>query len=119
MGSAPYIGSKLGGGPIFQVSVSQLDAKERPWQVKYPRDLHNSNSSHCYYRFQPYASTVTNRAERGQPAIEPIPHCVPLTAAVLSGHGHDRSFALKCGIRRTRLSSVAVGQVTYTCISIF
>jgi hypothetical protein len=30
MGGAPYIGPKLGGGPIFQVSVSQLDVKERP-----------------------------------------------------------------------------------------
>jgi hypothetical protein len=47
MGSAPYIGFKLGGGPIFQVSVSQLDAKERPSKV--PRDLQNSivGSSRC------------------------------------------------------------------------
>ena len=27
MGGAPYIGPKLGGGPIIQVSVSQLDVK--------------------------------------------------------------------------------------------
>jgi hypothetical protein len=33
MGGALYIGSKLGGGPIFQVSVSQLDAKERPGKL--------------------------------------------------------------------------------------
>jgi hypothetical protein len=33
MGGAPYIGPKLGGGPIFQVSVSQLDAKERPGKL--------------------------------------------------------------------------------------
>jgi hypothetical protein len=33
MGGAPYIGPKLGGGPIFQVSMSQLDAKERPGKV--------------------------------------------------------------------------------------
>ena len=30
MGGAPYIGSRLGDGPIFEVSVSRLDAKERP-----------------------------------------------------------------------------------------
>ena len=30
MGGAPYIGPRLGGGPIFEVSVSQLDVKERP-----------------------------------------------------------------------------------------
>jgi hypothetical protein len=33
MGGAPYIGPKRGGGPIFQVSVSQLDAKERPGKL--------------------------------------------------------------------------------------
>ena len=30
MGDAPYIGSRLGDGPIFEVALSQLDAKERP-----------------------------------------------------------------------------------------
>ena len=30
MGGAPYIGPRLGGGPMFEVSVSQLDTKERP-----------------------------------------------------------------------------------------
>ena len=30
MGGAPYIGSRLRVGPIFEVSRSQLDAKERP-----------------------------------------------------------------------------------------
>ena len=34
MGGAPYIGPRLGDGPIFEVSVSQLDVKERPG--KYP-----------------------------------------------------------------------------------
>ena len=29
-GAAPYIGPRLGGRPIFEVSVSRLDAKERP-----------------------------------------------------------------------------------------
>jgi hypothetical protein len=33
MGGAPYIGPKLGGGLIFQVSVPQLDAKECPGEV--------------------------------------------------------------------------------------
>ena len=33
MGGAPYIGSRLGGGPIFEVSLSQLDAKERPGKL--------------------------------------------------------------------------------------
>ena len=33
MGSAPYIGPKLGDGPTFKVSVSHLDAKERPGKL--------------------------------------------------------------------------------------
>ena len=33
MGGAPYIGSRLGDGPIFEVSLSQLDAKERPGKL--------------------------------------------------------------------------------------
>ena len=33
MGSAPYIGPRLGDGPIFEVSVSHLDAKERPCKL--------------------------------------------------------------------------------------
>ena len=33
MGGAPYIGSRLGGGPIFEVSLSQLDTKERPGKL--------------------------------------------------------------------------------------
>ena len=30
MGGAPYIGPRLGGGPIFKIPLSQLDVKERP-----------------------------------------------------------------------------------------
>ena len=33
MGSAPYIGPRLGGGPILEVSVSHLYAKERPGKL--------------------------------------------------------------------------------------
>ena len=33
MGGAPYIGARLGGGPIFEVSVSHLHAKERPGKL--------------------------------------------------------------------------------------
>ena len=33
MGGAPYIGSRLGDGPIFEASLSQLDAKERPGEL--------------------------------------------------------------------------------------
>ena len=33
MGGAPYIGPRLGDGPIFEVSVSQLNAKERPGKI--------------------------------------------------------------------------------------
>ncbi len=33
MGGAPYIGSKLGDGPIFEVSLSQFDAKECPGKL--------------------------------------------------------------------------------------
>ena len=33
MGGAPYIGPRLGGGPIFKVSVSRLYVKERPGKL--------------------------------------------------------------------------------------
>ena len=33
MGSAPYIGPRLGDGPIFEVSVSHLYTKERPGKL--------------------------------------------------------------------------------------
>ena len=33
MGGAPYIRPRLGGGPIFEVSVSHLYAKERPGKL--------------------------------------------------------------------------------------
>ena len=81
MGGAPYFGPRLGDGPIFEVSVSQLDVKEHPGN--YPRDLHVSNW------FQSYLSMVTNR-EQGWPIIEPILHCVLLMAAILSGCDYDQ-----------------------------
>ena len=46
MGGAPYIGPRLGGGPIFEVLVSHSDAKER--LVSYPSYLYNLNSSSSY-----------------------------------------------------------------------
>ena len=33
MGGAPYIGPRLGDGPIFEVLVLHLDAKERPGKL--------------------------------------------------------------------------------------
>ena len=33
MGGAPYAGPRLGDGPIFKVSVSELDTKERPGKL--------------------------------------------------------------------------------------
>ena len=33
MGGAPYIGPRLGGGPIFEGSLSQLNVKERPGEL--------------------------------------------------------------------------------------
>ena len=33
MGSAPYIGPRLGVGLIFEVSVSHLDVKEHPGKL--------------------------------------------------------------------------------------
>ena len=33
MGGKPYIGPRLGDGPIFEVSVSQLDTKECPGKL--------------------------------------------------------------------------------------
>ena len=33
MGGAPYIGPRIGGGPIFEVSVSHVYAKERPGKL--------------------------------------------------------------------------------------
>ena len=35
MGGAPYIGPKLGDGPIFEVSVSRLSSKESPGKLPY------------------------------------------------------------------------------------
>ena len=36
MGSVPYIGPRLGDGPIFEVSVLHLDTKECPGICKLP-----------------------------------------------------------------------------------
>ena len=33
MGSAPYIGPRLGGGPTFEVSMLHLDAIEHPGKL--------------------------------------------------------------------------------------
>ena len=33
MGGKPYTGPRLGDGPIFEVSVSHLDAKEHPGKL--------------------------------------------------------------------------------------
>ena len=33
MGGAPYIGSRLGGGLIFEVSLSQLETKKHPGKL--------------------------------------------------------------------------------------
>ena len=33
MGGAPYIGPRLGDGPIFEVSLLQFYAKERPGKL--------------------------------------------------------------------------------------
>ena len=33
MGGAPYFGRRVGGGPIFEVSVSQLDTKLCPGKL--------------------------------------------------------------------------------------
>ena len=51
MGGAPYVGPRLGGGPIFKGSVSpHLDAKERPVNfLIYSCYLHNLNSSSGYH----------------------------------------------------------------------
>ena len=46
MGGAPYIWPRLGDGPIFEVSVLQIDTKECPGKLI--MDLHNSSSSHGY-----------------------------------------------------------------------
>ena len=36
LGGAPYIGPRVGGGPIFEVSVSHLDTKECPGKLHTP-----------------------------------------------------------------------------------
>ena len=33
IGSAPYVAPRLGGGPIFEASMLQLDVKERPGKL--------------------------------------------------------------------------------------
>jgi hypothetical protein len=45
MGSAPYIGPRLGDGPIFIVAVSQLDTKECPGKWAWLRSLAVYNHS--------------------------------------------------------------------------
>ena len=37
MGGAPYIGLRLGDGPIFEASVSHLYVKERPGKLAHAR----------------------------------------------------------------------------------
>jgi hypothetical protein len=89
MGSAPYIEPKLGGGPIFVVSVSQLDAKQCPGN--YLPDLRIVAAATIDISLS--SSMAINR-ERGRPATGSILHesyfTVLLMAAVLSGHGYDR-----------------------------
>ena len=41
MGSAPYIGPRLGDGLIFEVSLSQLDTKECPSKLPMQYSLFN------------------------------------------------------------------------------
>ena len=85
MGGTPYIGPRLGDGPIFVVSVSHLDAKERPGKFTHAIFIILLVAAATI----DYSSTITNQ-ERGRPAIGPILHRMPLTAAVLSGRSYDR-----------------------------
>ena len=85
MGSTPYIGPRLGDGPIFVVSVSHLDAKEHPGKFTHAIFIILIVAAATI----DYSSTITNQ-EQGRPAIGPMLHRMPLTAAVLSGRGYDR-----------------------------
>ena len=46
MGGAPDIGPRLGDGPIFEVLVSRLDAKERPGKLLTLSSYLNSSSGY-------------------------------------------------------------------------
>ena len=97
MGSAPYIGPRLGDGPIFEVSVSHLYVKERPGKLLMLASYFGS-----YHRFQPYSSAVTT----GQPWYFTVFHLVqPYKWAWLwSLAVNDRLFVLKLDIKLARLS---------------
>ena len=75
MGGAPYIGPRLGGGPIFEVSVSHLYAKERPGKLPTLILLISALFKHGY-QFRTRAAAILHR--------------VLLSAALLSGRGYDR-----------------------------
>ena len=70
IGGAPYIGPRLGDGPIFAVSVSCLYAKERPGKLL----------------TQPYSKLDCQSRARAAAIL----HHVSLIAAVFSGRGYNR-----------------------------
>ena len=88
MGGAPYIGPRLGDGPIFVVSVSHLDVKERPGKFTHAIFIILIVAATIDFGLI-HVSTITTQ-ERGWLAIGPILHRMPLTAAILSGRGYDR-----------------------------
>ena len=62
MGGAPYIRPRLGDGPIFEVSVSQLDAKERPVQTSYKeQNWRGKKSQSNKARFEPTTLGSTHK----------------------------------------------------------
>ena len=77
MGGAPYIGPRLGDGPIFEVSVSRLYSKERPGKL-----LHNLNST--------LISALLKHGYQSRARAAAILHRVSLNAAIFSGRGYDR-----------------------------
>ncbi len=85
IGSAYYIGPRLGDGPTFKVSVLQLDTKECPGKL--PMDLHNSIVATATIDHSLIQAVIYR--ERGWPDIGLILHHVSLLVAILSGRGYN------------------------------
>ena len=77
MGSAPYIEPRLGGGPIFKVSVPCLYEKERPGKLP--------TLAAATIDFSLIQARYQSRARAAA-----ILYHVSLSVAVLSGRGYDR-----------------------------
>ena len=84
MGGTPYIEPRLGDGPIFEVSVSHLDAKERPGKLVTHAIFIIWIEAAATIDFSLIQARLPIESEVGRILR------VSLTAAILSGRGYDR-----------------------------